>query len=86
MKRGVEIFGVNPQKLESHAKFRAKFQFPFPLLVDQGKKVATLYHADGPIVKRTVYLIGPDGAIRFARRGMPPPEEVLAAAGGPPDS
>jgi thioredoxin-dependent peroxiredoxin len=86
VKRGVEIFGVNPQKLESHAKFRAKFQFPFPLLVDQGKKVATLYHAGGPIVKRTVYLIGPDGAIRFARRGMPPPAEVLAAAGGPPDS
>ena len=29
-------------------------------------------------VKRTVYLIGPDGMIRFARRGMPKPSEVLA--------
>jgi hypothetical protein len=29
-------------------------------------------------VKRTVYRIGPDGVIRFARRGMPSPEEVLA--------
>jgi len=30
-------------------------------------------------VNRTVYLIGPDGKIRYARRGMPRPEEVLAA-------
>lgn len=80
MKRGIEIFGVNPQKLESHAKYRAKFQFPFPLLVDQGQKVAKLYRTHGPIVKRTVYLIGPDGAIRFGQRGMPSPAEVLAAA------
>ena len=80
MKRGVEVFGVNPQKLESHAKYRAKFQFPFPLLVDQRQKVAKLYQAHGPIVKRTVYLIGPVGTIRFAQRGMPSPADVLAAA------
>lgn len=75
--RGVEIFGVNPQSAASHTKFRRKFQFPFPLLVDAGQKVATLYHANGLIVKRTVYRIGPDGVIRFARRGMPSPKEVL---------
>jgi peroxiredoxin len=32
------------------------------------------------LVNRTVYLIGPDGQIRYTRRGMPRPEEVLAAA------
>jgi len=79
--RGVEIFGVNPQSARSHTRFRGKYRLPFPLLVDQGRKVARLYHAQGLIVKRTVYLIGPDGAIRFARRGMPAPAEVLAAAG-----
>jgi peroxiredoxin Q/BCP len=77
--RGVEVFGVNPQSARSHVKFREKFHFPFPLLVDQGQKVAALYHANGLIVKRTVYRIGPDGIIRFARRGMPSPEEVLEA-------
>jgi peroxiredoxin Q/BCP len=76
--RGVEVFGVNPQNARSHGKFRQKFRFPFPLLVDQGQKVAALYHANGPIVKRTVYRIGPDGIIGFARRGMPSPEEALA--------
>lgn len=78
--RGVEVFGVNPQGAAKHSRFRSKFQFPFPLLVDKGRHVAKLYNANGLIVKRTVYLIGPDGVIRFARRGMPSPEEVLAAA------
>ncbi|HEV2446790.1 MAG TPA: peroxiredoxin, partial [Candidatus Sulfopaludibacter sp.] len=77
---GVEVFGVNPQSGRKHQKFRNKFHFPFPLLVDKGQKVAELYKADGLIVRRTVYLIGPDGRIRFARRGMPNPSEVLAAA------
>ena len=78
---GIEVFGVNPQGAAAHARFRAKFQFPFPLLVDKGRQVAKLYQANGLIVKRTVYLIGPDGAIRFAQRGMPKPSEVMGAAG-----
>jgi len=79
--RGVEVFGVNPGSERSHAYFRKKFQFPFPLLIDKGREVTRLYNCNGLIVKRTVYLIGPDGAIRFAQRGMPKPSEVLAAAG-----
>jgi peroxiredoxin Q/BCP len=78
--KGVEVFGVNPQSGEKHTKFRDKFNFPFPLLVDQGRRIAKLYNADGLIIKRTVYLIGPDGTIRFARRGMPSPAEVLSHA------
>ncbi|HWB82904.1 MAG TPA: peroxiredoxin [Bryobacteraceae bacterium] len=76
--RRVELFGVNPQNPQSHRKFQDKYGFPFSLLVDRGRKVATLYHANGLIIKRTVYLIGPDGIIRFSRRGMPAPEEVLS--------
>lgn len=77
--RGVAVFGVNPQSPASHGRFRQKYRFPFPLLVDKGQKVGELYHTNGLFVKRTVYLIGPDGVIRFARRGMPAPSEVLAA-------
>ncbi|HEV3202446.1 MAG TPA: peroxiredoxin [Bryobacteraceae bacterium] len=75
---GVAVFGVNPGSARSHGKFREKFKFPFPLLIDEGQKVAQLYHANGLIVKRTVYLIGADGIILFSRRGMPSPSEVLA--------
>ena len=78
--RGVELFGVNPGSAQSHGSFRQKYHFPFPLLIDKSQQVATLYHANGLIVKRTVYLIGPDGVVRFSRRGMPAPGEVLAAA------
>ena len=74
------VFGVNPQNADSHQKFQSRYEFPFPLLVDKGKRVAALYHSGGLIVRRTVYLIGPDGVIRYARRGKPPVSEVLAAA------
>jgi peroxiredoxin Q/BCP len=79
--RTVEIFGVNPQGARSHGEFRQKYGLPFPILVDRGQKVGALYHTKGLIVKRTVYLIGPDGIIRFSRRGTPPPHEVLSYAG-----
>jgi peroxiredoxin Q/BCP len=79
--RGVKVFGINPQSPRSHSRFRSKYRLPFPLLVDKGQTVAKLYRANALIVKRTVYLIGPDGAIRFARRGSPAPADVLAWAG-----
>ena len=78
--KNVIIFGVNPQSAESHREVRDRYHFPFPLLVDEDQSVAALYHSDGGMVNRTVYLIGPDGRIRYARRGMPRPQEVLAAA------
>ena len=78
--RNTVVFGVNPQSAASHVKFREKYHFPFSLLVDRDQKVAALYKANGWMIKRTVYLIGPDGSIRYAKRGKPAPEEVLATA------
>lgn len=74
------VFGVNPQSAESHRKFIEKYHYPFPLLVDAGRKVAAQYHAGGLVVRRTVYLIGKSGRVRFARRGKPSPDEVLRTA------
>jgi len=78
--RNTLAFGVNPANQQKHAKFHSHHAFPFPLLVDKGQHVARLYQANGLIVKRTVYLIGPDGLIRYAQRGNPGPEEILSAA------
>ncbi len=75
-----QVFGVNPQNARHHSNFRKKFQFPFPLLVDERQKIAQAYHAHGLIVKRTVYLISREGNILFAQRGMPSPSELLALA------
>ncbi len=76
---GVQVFGVNPQGHQAHRKFRQKYKLPFPLLIDSGQRVAELYCSNGLIVKRTVYVVDPEGKIRLGRRGMPAPAEVLAA-------
>jgi thioredoxin-dependent peroxiredoxin len=78
--RNTVAFGVNPADQARHARFRSHHNLPFPLLVDRGRQVARLYHASGLIIKRSVYLIGPDGIIRYAARGNPSPAEVLKAA------
>jgi thioredoxin-dependent peroxiredoxin len=78
--KNVAAFGVNPQNPSSHARFKDKFKFPFPLLVDSGQRVAGLYHCNGIFVKRTVYLIGPDGRIAFSQRGAPSAEQILKSA------
>ncbi|MCW5979539.1 MAG: peroxiredoxin [Bryobacteraceae bacterium] len=77
--RNAVVYGVNPGLAEKHAGFREKHQFPFPLLVDDSQRVAKLYKASGLIVKRTVYVIDPQGTIAYGKRGKPPVEEVLAA-------
>jgi peroxiredoxin Q/BCP len=77
---GTAVFGINPQGAKSHVKFRQRYNLSFPLLVDSGGKVASLYHAGGWLVRRTVYLVDKDGNIRFAKRGMPNPQDVLAVA------
>jgi thioredoxin-dependent peroxiredoxin len=75
------VFGVNPQNAASHERFKQKYSFPFPLLVDEGQRVGKLYQTYGWIVRRTVYRIDREGIIRFARRGTPSVAEVLGVAG-----
>lgn len=77
--KGCVVLGINPQSAESHRKFADAQRYPFPLLVDTGQNVARLYHAAGLIVRRTVYLIDKDGIVRFAERGKPSKDSVLAA-------
>ena len=74
------VYGINPGSAESHKKFIDKNRLEFPLLVDSGQDVARLYSANGLFVKRTVYLISPDGTILFGTRGMPSPLEILKHA------
>ena len=75
------VVGVNPAGTGRHSKFRDRYKLPFPLLVDAGQKMGKAYNAAGGLApKRTVYLIDPDGVIRYARRGKPDPAEVLASA------
>jgi thioredoxin-dependent peroxiredoxin len=51
-KAGTLIFGVSPDSLESHEKFRAKMNFPFDLLSDPEKTACTLF---GVIREKSMY-------------------------------
>ncbi|MGV3606272.1 MAG: thioredoxin-dependent thiol peroxidase [Planctomycetaceae bacterium] len=44
-KLGVKIFGVSPDDVASHVKFRDKFKLNFPLLADTDHKVAEKFGA-----------------------------------------
>ena len=45
---GAVILGVSPDSVESHRKFKAKYQLPFALLSDADHAVALSYGAWGP--------------------------------------
>jgi peroxiredoxin Q/BCP len=84
-KHDIQPFGVNPASVESHKKYVDKFKFPFPLLSDPDKAIATAYGALKPVglgIQRSVVLIEKDGSVVFAVRGAPSPAEVVAAVGG----
>jgi peroxiredoxin Q/BCP len=75
-------FGVNPDDAASHLAFIEAFDFPFDLLVDEDRRIASAYDAlkpDGTGINRTVVGVGKDGRILFYERGAPPPGNILQA-------
>ena len=88
---GVTILGVSPDTPKSHAKFKAKFGLPFPLLADVDHKVCEQYGVwgrkkmmgkeyDG--VFRTTFIIDAQGKIAKVFENVKPAEhsaEVLEA-------
>jgi peroxiredoxin Q/BCP len=89
----VVVLGVSPDTVESHVKFKKKFQLQFPLLVDEGHQVCDAYGAWGPKkylgkeyegVLRTTFLIDGNGNIIKVFENVRPAEhstEVLSALG-----
>ncbi|MFX0093010.1 MAG: peroxiredoxin [Candidatus Hodarchaeota archaeon] len=63
--QGIPVFGVSGGTVNSHEKFRAKFDLPFPLLMDENFELAKKYNAwkPGNKVKRITYLIDEEGKI-----------------------
>ena len=85
-KAGVQPFGVNPASVDSHRSYVDKMRFNFPLLSDPDRTVARAYNAlkdDDKGIRRTVYVIGRDGRVRFAQLGIPSVNDILAALDGP---
>lgn len=91
---GVPVFGVSPDSVKSHARFREKYALPYRLLSDEGHRLAEAY---GVWIEkkfagrtyfgneRTTFVIGADGRIERVMPQVKPEEhadqllEALAA-------
>jgi peroxiredoxin Q/BCP len=82
---GVEVFGVSPDSVKSHGKFRTKYDLPYRLLADDGHRVADAfgvwvektfmgrtYHGN----ERTTFVIGPDASVEHVLPRVKPAEHV----------
>ncbi len=77
----IAVYGVSTDDAKSHEKFSTKYNLPFPLLVDEGGKVAATYDSYGLKkfmgkeylgVSRNTFVIGPDGRIEKIYRKVKP--------------
>jgi peroxiredoxin Q/BCP len=92
-KADIVILGVSANDVESHIKFKKKYDLPFPLLADVGHKVSDQYGVWGPKqfagksyegIYRTTFLINENGDIIKVFENVRPSEhsaEVLSALG-----
>ena len=71
-KKGAAVIGISPDKPAAQAKFKEKFDLPFPLLADEDKTAAeaygvwkekNMYGRKVMGIERTTFVIGPDGKI-----------------------
>jgi thioredoxin-dependent peroxiredoxin len=89
---GARVFGISRDTLASHAKFCAKYSFPFELLSDEDGKVCRLfdvireknmYGRKVVGIERSTFLIDGEGVLRREWRKLKVDghaEEVLEAA------
>lgn len=85
MATGVEVFGVSPDSVPSHVRFRKKYDLPYRLLADVGHQVAEAYGVwvekkfAGRTyrgVERSSFIIGPDGRVEHVLARVKPIEHV----------
>ncbi|NJP09117.1 MAG: thioredoxin-dependent thiol peroxidase [Leptolyngbyaceae cyanobacterium RU_5_1] len=89
----VIVLGISTDDAKSHEKFAAKYDLPFPLLIDQDGQVATAYDSYGLKkfmgkeyigISRNTFVISPDGTIEKIYKKVKPEshaEEILADLG-----
>ena len=88
-KHEIEPLGVNFGDAESHQAFKAEYNFPFELLVDEDKAVAKAYGAvkeDGESIARSVVVVGKDGKVIFSESGAPATPRIINAVRKASDS
>jgi thioredoxin-dependent peroxiredoxin len=69
---GAAVLCLSPQDVASHEEFVASQRLRLPLLSDTDKDVGRAYGILGPLgfYRRSIFVVGRDGVIRFARRSL----------------
>jgi len=69
---GAVVWGISPQALDSHEAFARDSSLTFPLLSDTAGTVIRDYgvRAPGLGLRRSVFVIGPDGIVRWRHVGL----------------
>ncbi|MFZ6991072.1 peroxiredoxin [Curtobacterium sp. RRHDQ66] len=69
---GAVVWGISPQALDSHEAFARDSSLTFPLLSDTAGTVIRDYgvRAPGLGLRRSVFVIGPDGIVRWRHIGL----------------
>jgi peroxiredoxin Q/BCP len=75
------VFGISPDDAASHKAFIDKFNLPFPLLVDEGHKVADAYGVWGEQQRnvRSHFVIDEQGKLSDVQVQVTPEESVERA-------
>jgi peroxiredoxin Q/BCP len=82
---GVDVYGVSPDSMKSHVKFRDKYALPYRLLSDVGHRVADAFGVwieksfGGRTymgTERTSFIIGPQGSVEHVLPRVKPDEHV----------
>jgi peroxiredoxin Q/BCP len=85
MDMGIRVFGVSPDSVKSHVRFRAKYDLPYPLLADVGHHMADAFGVwvdktyrgrSYQGVERSSFILGPDGTIEHVLERVKPMEHV----------
>jgi peroxiredoxin Q/BCP len=63
----VVLVGISTDSVETHVRFAKSLDLPFRLLSDPDQRVSKQYASKDPggFNRRTVYVIGPDGKVKF---------------------
>jgi len=75
------VYGVSPDDQVSHKAFKDKFSLPYPLLVDEGHKVAEAYGVWGDQQRnvRSHFVIDEEGKLADVQVQITPEESVSRA-------
>lgn len=63
----VVLVGISTDSIETHKRFASSLNLPFRLLSDPDQRISKQYASKDPggYNRRTVYVIGPDGRVKF---------------------